>query len=157
MEIVDVRVEYPSGLTIIDRGSFDAEGEIVRVSVAMRDALVSVNAFEAPPLATATGDGFVATLIQSKGDTFDVVSVAEPASKPRSRLGARLVRASWSKDQRQQFGRFCHTLTVSSIVGAVGYVHAISDFSIWTAMNVAALVVIGVITYIVGMDSMNGE
>lgn len=80
-----------------------------------------------------------------------------PAASSRSRLGTRLVRASWSKDQRQQFGRFCHTLTVSSIVGLVGYVHAISEFSIWTATNVAALVVIGVITYIVGMDSMNGE
>ena len=157
MEFVDVRVEFPSGLTVIDRGSYDSDEQIVFISVPMRELLIAVKEMEPPPAVTATWDGFEATLIQSTGDSFDVVSVTELASKPRSRLGARLVRATWSKDQRQQFGRFCHTLTVSSIVGVVGYVHAISEFSIWAAMNVAALVVIGVITYIVGMDSMNGE
>ncbi|WJN72030.1 hypothetical protein [Burkholderia anthina] len=157
MEFVDVRVEFPSGLTIVDRASYDPDEQIVFISVPMREALVAVKEIEPPPAVTATWDGYEATLIQSTGDSFDVVSVTEVAAKPRSRLGARLVRASWSKDQRQQFGRFCHTLTVSSIVGVVGYVHAISEFSIWAAMNVAALVVIGVVTYVVGMDSMNGE
>ncbi|WP_407973098.1 hypothetical protein ACJ51O_36605 (plasmid) [Burkholderia pyrrocinia] len=157
MEFVDVRVEFPSGLSVVDRGSYDPDEQIVFISVPMRELLVAVKEMEPPPAITASWDGFEAMLVQATSDSFDVVSVTELVAKPRSRLGARLVRASWSKDQRQQFGRFCHTLTVSSIVGVVGYVHAISEFSIWAAMNVAALVAIGVITYIVGMDSMNGE
>ncbi|MBU9589498.1 hypothetical protein [Burkholderia multivorans] len=157
MEFVDVRVEFPSGLTLADRGSYDSDEQIVFISVPMRAMLDAAKEMEPPPAVTATWDGFEATLIEATADSFDVVSVTELGAKPRSKLGARLVRASWSKDQRQQFGRFCHTLTVSSIVGVVGYVHAISEISIWAAMNVAALVAIGVITYIVGMDSMNGE
>ncbi|QTB53462.1 hypothetical protein [Burkholderia pseudomallei] len=157
MQFVDVCIEYPSGVTIIDRGSYDADLGMVYVSARVRAVLAVVHDSEPPPTITASWDGNDAKLIQSTGDSFAVVSVVPPAASSRSRLGTRLVRASWSKDQRQQFGRFCHTLTVSSIVGLVGYVHAISEFSIWTAMNVAALVVIGVITYIVGMDSMNGE
>ncbi|WP_063553303.1 hypothetical protein [Burkholderia territorii] len=157
MEFVDVRIEFPSGLTVVDRGTYDPDERIVFISVPMRALLDAAKELEPPPVATATWDGFEATLIQATADSFDVESVTEVAARPRSKLGARLVRASWSKDQRQQFGRFCHTLTVSSIVGVVGYVHAISAFSIWDAMNVAALVVIGVVTYVVGMDSMNGE
>ena len=157
MEFVDVRVEFPSGLTVVDRGSYDSDEQIVFISVPMRELLIAVKEMEPPPVVTATWGGFEATLIQGTADSFDVASVTELAAEPRSRLSARLVRASWSKDQRQQFGRFCHTLTVSSIVGLVGYVHAIAEFSIWAAMNVAALVVIGVITYVIGMDSMNGE
>ncbi|MCA8205207.1 hypothetical protein LGM71_29645 [Burkholderia sp. AU33545] len=157
MEFVDVRVEFPSGLTVVDRGSYDSDEQIVFISVQMRELLIAVKEMEPPPVVTATWGGFEATLVQGTADSFDVASVTELAAEPRSRLSARLVRASWSKDQRQQFGRFCHTLTVSSIVGLVGYVHAIAEFSIWAAMNVAALVVIGVITYVIGMDSMNGE
>ncbi|HDR9086001.1 hypothetical protein VI03_08595 [Burkholderia vietnamiensis] len=157
MQFVEVCIEYPSGLSIVDRGSYDPEAGTVHVSARVRAVLAVVREGESPPIITASWDGNEAKLIQSTGESFAVVSVVPAAATPRSRLGARLVRASWSKDQRQQFGRFCHTLTVSSIVGVVGYVHAISEFSISTAMNVAALVVIGVITYIVGMDSMNGE
>ncbi|WP_176315830.1 hypothetical protein [Burkholderia vietnamiensis] len=157
MQFVDVCIEYPSGISIIDRGSYDAELGMVYVSARVRAFLAVMHESESPAVITASWDGNEAKLIQSTVDSFAVVSVEPPAASPRSRLGARLVRASWSKDQRQQFGRFCHTLTVSSIVGVVGYVHAISEFSIWAAMNVAALVVIGVVTYVVGMDSMNGE
>ena len=157
MQFVDVCIEYPSGISIIDRGSYDPELGMVYVSPRFRAVLAVVHNNESPPTITASWDGSEAKLIRSTDDSFAVVSVVAAAVASRSRLGARLVRASWSKDQRQQFGRFCHTLTVSSIVGVVGYVHAIAEFSIWAAMNVAALVVIGVITYIVGMDSMNGE
>ncbi|RQR26341.1 hypothetical protein DIE23_30035 [Burkholderia sp. Bp9143] len=157
MQFVDVCIEFPSGTTIIDRGSYDDQLGMVYVSSRVRACLAVAQESESPPEITASWDGYEAKLIHSTGGSFAVVSVVPPAASPRSRLGARLVRASWSKDQRQQFGRFCHTLTVSSIVGVVGYVHAISEFSIWAAMNVAALVVIGVITYVIGMDSMNGE
>ncbi|WP_147309881.1 hypothetical protein [Paraburkholderia sp. BL6669N2] len=52
------------------------------------------------------------------------------------------------------FGRFCHALTVASLVSFVGYWHSTSSWT-WSAiLNEAALAAIIVLTFTEGMDSM---
>jgi len=80
-----------------------------------------------------------------------------PGHECRAKLSIIPVAKAWSKDQRQQFGRFCHALSVASRVSFVGYWHSTSSWT-WSAiLNEAALAAIIVLTFTEGMDSMNGE
>lgn len=124
MEFVEVCIEFPSGLSIIDRGTYAPDLGIVYISARLRDFLAVVGQTESAPTITASWDGNEATLMESTADSFAVVEVRVSASVWRSWLSSRLIRSTWSKDQRQQYGRVCHALTVSAIVGIVGYANA---------------------------------
>ncbi|AOJ10059.1 hypothetical protein [Burkholderia mayonis] len=157
MQFVDICIEFPSGILIADCGTYDAELSMVYVSSRVRALLAAMQESESPPEITASWDGYEAELIHSAGDRFAVVSVVPPDSSLQSRLGARLVRASWSRDQRQQFGRYLHTLSAAALAGAVGLWHSTSSWELAEVFNVAILVLFSMVSFLAGMDSMNGD
>ncbi|CAD6556548.1 hypothetical protein LMG28727_06135 [Paraburkholderia kirstenboschensis] len=62
-----------------------------------------------------------------------------------------------SNDQRQQFGRFCHTLAAAAFLGAVGVWHSTKA---WTAADIkleVSLVASFMLTFVQGMISIKGE
>ncbi|RKT98944.1 hypothetical protein C7H84_34045 [Burkholderia sp. Nafp2/4-1b] len=157
MQFVEVCIEFPSGLSIIDRCTYAPDIGMVYISVRLRDFLAIVGQSESPPTITASWDGNEATLIQSTADSFAVIELWASPAVQRTWLSSRLIRSTWSKDQRQQYGRVCHALTVSAIVGIVGYANSAPGWTFQMARNIAAMIVVAVITFIVGMDSMNGD
>ena len=160
MEIVEITVEYPSGMVVTDQATFLREHQQVNASERLASVLREFSATEAPPVVTARIDGSSRSLDHRVDGSFSLSEAVIPDKGGKALpkwIPIRLGKA-WSKDQRQQFGRFCHGLTVASIVGFIGYWH--SNSGSWTAaavLNEAALAVIVVLTFIVGMDSMNGE
>ncbi|CAE6870172.1 hypothetical protein R69746_08358 [Paraburkholderia aspalathi] len=157
MEIVDIFVEYPSGMSIADRATLIQQLETVAPSERLAAILRELAASEAPPAVTAM-IGDVSVRLDARVDgTFSVSR--ESASSKKSRSGFRLFNLghSWSKDQRQQFGRFAHTLSAASAAGAIGYGHSTTVWTLAAVFNVSALVVLFVVLFLIGMDSMNGE
>ncbi|WP_321896746.1 hypothetical protein [Burkholderia cepacia] len=157
MEFVEVCIDFPSGLSVVDRCTYAPDIGMVYVSARLRDFLAIVGETGSPPTIMASWDGNGATLIQSTADTLAVVELRLSTALQRSWLSTRLIRSTWSKDQRQQYGRVCHALTVSAIVGIVGYANSAPGWTFQMVRNMAAMVVVAVITFIVGMDSMNGD
>jgi hypothetical protein len=159
MEIVEITVEYPSGMMITDRATLSRELQQVFPSERLASLLREFSLTEAPPAVGVLIDGLNAALDHRVDGTFsigvaDVLNVNLVGARKRTmfRLGK-----AWSKDQRQQFGRFCHSLTVASLAGFVGYWHSTASWTGAAILNEAALAAIIVLTFVVGMDSMNGE
>ncbi|MFL9995283.1 hypothetical protein PQR34_32200 [Paraburkholderia sediminicola] len=157
MRIVEIRVEYPSGITIVDRATFIQQLDNVVPSERLASILREFATSEAPPAVTAEIDGASLRLDARVDGTFSVSRESLALKKPVS--GFRLLNLgnSWSKDQRQQFGRFAHTLSAASAVGAIGYGHSTTVWTLAAAFNVSVLVVLFVVLFFIGMDSMNGE
>ncbi|MFL9886809.1 hypothetical protein PQR66_27470 [Paraburkholderia agricolaris] len=157
MQIVEIRVEYSSGITIVDRATFIQPLDNVVPSERLASILREFATSEAPPAVTAEIDGATLRLDARVDGTFSVSRESLTLNKPVS--GFRLLNLgnSWSKDQRQQFGRFAHTLSAASAVGAIGYGHSTTVWTLAAAFNVSVLVVLFVVLFFIGMDSMNGE
>ncbi|RKT10606.1 hypothetical protein B0G69_8036 [Paraburkholderia sp. RAU2J] len=155
MEIVEITVEYPSGMIVTDKATFSRELGQVIPSERLACLLREFSSTEAPPVVIALIDGLDVPLDHRVDGSFSV-SDTVVSNVDRKRSLIRLGKA-WSKDQRQQFGRFCHALTVASLAGFVGYWHSTSSWTGAAILNEAALGAIIVLTFIEGMDSMNGE
>ncbi|GAB6852647.1 hypothetical protein [Paraburkholderia kururiensis] len=155
MKIISVVVEFASGMDITDGASFDPDSMTVYLSERLRRLLLESDTTEAPPRITAQVDDAHLPVTSLDGQFIVRASAAEPA--PRSLLSFRRFGHAWSKEQRQQFGRFSHTLSAASIVGAVGYWHSTGTWTISAVLNEAVLVFLFVILFLRGMDSMNGE
>lgn len=157
MEIVDLVVEYPSGLSISDRATYVADLKIVHPSMRLAMILLELDATEAPPTAFAVFDGGEVELEAQLDGTFQVTGEVPETVPVETGFIATLLARAWTKDQRQQFGRFAHTLSAASLVGAIGYWHSTDDWSLHASLSVAFLIVACVILFVQGMKSMNGE
>lgn len=157
MELIDFSVEYPSGMTITDSASYLREMQQVYPSQRLRLILVAFAATEAPPAVTALIDGAPVRLDQHTDGSFSVGPTLPPAQSEG--VVGRLLQPFLdpTKEQRQQFGRFCHTLAAAAFLGAVGIWHSTQ---VWTFTEVkleASLVLSFVITFFQGMRSTKGE
>jgi hypothetical protein len=65
--------------------------------------------------------------------------------------------ATPSKDQRQQNGRYLHTLSAASIGGTVGYVHSASSWDLSSVVGASILASLGVVLWYAGYHAMKGE
>ncbi|HEX7934164.1 MAG TPA: hypothetical protein VF573_13975 [Paraburkholderia sp.] len=157
MEIIDIRVEYASGMTIADRAAFLPDlGEVClseRLAALVREFAMT----EAPPKVSATIRGRSVVLDQGVDGRFTMPKGASELL-PVPVWWLRVLQASIpkTKDQWQQFGRFMHTLSAASLIGAIGFWHSTSS---WTASNILSevnLLLAFVITYYEGMVSMKG-
>jgi hypothetical protein len=158
MEIIDIFVEYASGITITDRATFVPHLGEVCVSGRLAALVREFGLTEAPPKVSATIRGHTVTLDQGVGGNFSVPEGAmEPLPEPAWWLRILQAFVPQSTEQRQQFGRLTHTLSAASLIGAIGFWHSTSS---WTTSNILSevnLVLAFVITYYEGMVSMKGE
>lgn len=157
MEIVDLVVEYPSGLSISDRATYIADLEIVHPSTRVAAILRDLGDTEAPPTAFASIDGVEVELEPRLDGTFAVAGEMPEAEPKRGSFIAKHVGHAWTKDQRQQCGRYLHTLSAASGVGAIGFWHATHEWTPLAIFDAAVLLLFFVLLFIAGMDSMNGE
>ena len=112
---------------------------------------------EAPPAVSAMIDGASVQLDVRVDGNFSVIANTNEPNRIRTGLIATHFGHAWTKDQRQQFGRYVHTLSAASIVGAVGYWHSTQLWTVSAVFNVAMLCVWFVLLFYADMDSMNGE
>jgi hypothetical protein len=71
-----------------------------------------------------------------------------PSGRPRPGISPNThTIATPTKDQRQQNGRFLHTLSASSIGGAVGYVHSRSSWDLPTVIGAISLAAVGLVLW----------
>ncbi|WP_454875580.1 hypothetical protein [Paraburkholderia xenovorans] len=157
MEIVEIVVEYPSGMTISDRASYLRDAGQVYPSERLQAVIREFSISEAPPAVSVVIDGATVQLDSKIDGTFAVGNpvVGEQEDSLISLLLQPLLNPT--KDQRQQFGRFCHTLAAAAFLGAVGVWHSTQ---VWTLSEVkleASLVAGFVLTFIQGMISIKGE
>jgi hypothetical protein len=158
MQIVDVLVEFTSGVTISDRGTFLVGSARVQVSAQMADVLRLLSDAGLPPKVTARINGEVMPLEPDGIGMFRIAKTGVGGDRP--------IRFWWvlatlvkfpTRDQRQQFGRFMHTLSAAALIGAIGLWHSTSNWTATSIQNEINLFLAFVVTFYAGMVSMNGE
>lgn len=157
MEIVDIVVEYASGMAISDRVSYLRDADQVYPSERLQAVMREFSISEAPPAVSAVIDGVTVQLDWTTDGIFSVGDVI--GCRREDSLIGRVLQPFLdpTKDQRQQLGRFCHTLAAAAFLGAVGVWHSTQ---VWTLVDVkleASLVASFVLTFIQGMISIKGE
>ncbi|MFC0403179.1 hypothetical protein [Paraburkholderia rhizosphaerae] len=158
MQIVDVSVEFASGATISDRGTLLTGNSFVQVSGQLVKALRLMSDAGPPPKVTARINGRTMLLEPGGDGLFRIGSESVIAGQSTS-FWWKLVTLvnSPSREQRQQFARFMHTLSAASLIGAIGLWHSTSNWSAVNVLNEVDLCLAFVITFYAGMVSMNGE
>jgi hypothetical protein len=158
MEIVSVFVEYPSGLLLSDRATYQQETGQVCVSERLAAILREFLPTEARPAVSVVIDGRTRSLQQVSDREFAVLDGALETSVADS-FWSRLVSIfrSPTRDQRQQLGRFCHSVSVAALAGAVGLWHSTTNWTFSNVFNEAVLTVVFLLAFYEGMVSMNGE
>jgi hypothetical protein len=158
MEIIEIRLEYASGMTVTDRATFVPDLAEICTSERLASLVREFSVTEAPAKVSATIRGQLIELDQRVGGNFSVPKGAlESPPEPGRWLRGLQAFVPQTKDQRQQFGRLMHTLAAASLIGAIGFWHSTSS---WTASNILSevnLVLAFLITYYEGMVSMKGE
>ncbi|MDR5777090.1 MULTISPECIES: hypothetical protein [unclassified Caballeronia] len=154
MKLARVKVEYTCGLTLTDRVSLDVISGVVAIPPRLALLMTVMQEAECSPVFSLDYKGYVLPVSTRPDGTYVVSVPPDPGPGLRDRLYAI---ANPSKDQRQQNGRYLHTLSAASIGGAVGYAHS-SAVWVWaTALGTAALVVLGVVLWYAGFLHMKGE
>ncbi|TGP40256.1 hypothetical protein EN871_28950 [bacterium M00.F.Ca.ET.228.01.1.1] len=157
MEIIEIRIDYPSGMSITDRASYLADAGHVYPSERLQAVLREFCISEAPPVASAVIDGANVQLDSTTDGSFKRGETKADGSK-RSLMAILLQPfLTPTKDQRQQIGRFLHALAAAACLGAVGVWHSTS---VWTFAEIkleASLVGAFVLTFVQGMIAIKGE
>ncbi|MEI7296991.1 hypothetical protein WCQ02_33100 [Paraburkholderia tropica] len=155
MEIVSVVVVYAGGMEISEGASLDPSTEVVYVSERLRQILRDCDTTEVPPRLMVVISGERYALVHQAGEFRRGDAIARMPTQPLLPFGN--FGHAWNKDQRQQFGRFAHTLSAASIAGAAGFWHSTTVWTFTAVADVVVLVFLFVILFLRGMDSMNGE
>lgn len=157
MEIIEIFIEYPSGMSIADRASYMSEAGQVFPSERLQACLREFSVTEAPPAVSAVIDGETVRLDSRTDGSFSVGDTL-PESQAAG-IFARLLQPFTvpTEDQRQQFGRFCHTIAAAAFLGAVGVWHSTQQWTLESVRLEVSLVLSFVVTFVRGMHSMRGE
>ncbi len=153
MKLAKVKVEYTGGTTITERVTLDPATGQVTLPPRLHALLKAMDETECSPAFGLEYGGHILSVVASDG-TYKVSIPEEATPGFRQVLNAILYP---SKDQRQQNGRYMHTLSAASIGGAVGYVHAAPMLDLQTVVGAAGLGALGVLLWYGGLLAMKGE
>jgi hypothetical protein len=158
MEIIKIKVEFPGGLTITDSATWrEREGQVC-VSERLKQVLRELDVTEAPPVVTATCRGQTVLMEVTSGGDFRFKSGQIVRQVPKGVLEQfRQIVVQPSKDQRQQFGRFLHTLSAGATIGAIGFWHSTTKWNVANDFSIGSLCIAAVILFYLGIVSMDGE
>ncbi len=154
MKLAKVKVEYTGGTTITERVTLDPATGQVHLPPRLWALMEKMDETECSPAFGLEYMGFVLPVSVLADGKYTVSIPTQPQAGIRQVLNAIAYPA---KDQRQQNGRYLHTLSAASIGGAVGYVHAASTVDVQTVVGAASLAGLGVLLWYVGFRAMKGE
>lgn len=158
MEIITIKVEFPGGLTITDSATWRERDGQVCISERLKQVLRELDVTEAPPVVTATCRGQTVLMgLTSSGD-FRFKSGQIVRQLPKGVMAQfRQIALQPSKDQRQQIGRFLHTLSAGATIGAIGFWHSTTQWNLANDFSVGSLCIAAVLLFYFGIISMDGE
>jgi hypothetical protein len=157
MEIVEVSIEFPSGMVITDHATYFPDIGQIQPSERLLFLLRHLGESEAPPTVTVLLAGTAVRADLRIDGNFEVDANEMKSAVQPPTFSQRLFGHDWTKDQRQQFGRLCHSFTVVSLVGAAGILHSVKTWTASELLSEAALIFAVVVTFLLGMNSMNGD
>ncbi len=142
--------EEVSGKAQIDR----AKGVVTlpaRFSVSIDRARSAGEGFEI----VAHDNGYKYQLVHQDADQYRLDS----DSRRRDGFGYLAWRAIIEphKDQRQQYGRFAHTLSAAALIGLVGYFKSVQTWSLLAAWEIFCLLIGSVVLFVVGAVLSKGD
>ncbi len=154
MKLATVKVEYTCGLTLTDRVTLNVASGEIHLPPRLIAVMAKMDESECSPAFSLEYLGYVLPVEVGPNGSFDVL-LPPTLSSGFKRVIHSIVYPT--KDQRQQNGRFLQTLSVASLVGAVGYVHAAARWDLQTALNTATLVGFGVASWYAGFMALKGD
>jgi hypothetical protein len=153
MKLAKVKIEYSSGTTIVDRVSLDPVTGRVYLAPRVLALINTMEQSECSPSFSLQYKGYVLPVAAASGE----YSVSMPVEHGTAFGKVMHSIAVPSKEQRQQNGRYLHTLSAASIGGAAASWHAALGQG-WDAFVLPGfLAIAGVLLWYAGIWSMEGE
>jgi hypothetical protein len=151
MKLAKVSVEYTCGLTLVDKMSFDVARRAESIPPRLGRLMGVMKDNDCSPTLTMEYEGYFGT--SNRGARWQLLRDVDVSEWP---AGAAVVNsiAFPTKEQRQQNGRLLHTFSAAYVIGAFGYVNAVTRWDAMTVFNAVSLVVLGVIFWYVGFLHM---
>jgi hypothetical protein len=154
MKLAIVRVEYSSGTVLVDRASLNEKTGEILLPPRLDELMEVMGKRERSQTFTLEYRSYVLPVAISASGGCSVEVPKVPTAIGRRMLHAILLP---SKDQQQQNGRFLHTLSAASFVGAVGYAHSLPSWTVSTLADAVSLAGLGVLLWAIGFYLMKGD
>ncbi|CAG9186082.1 hypothetical protein [Cupriavidus pampae] len=135
------KIDRPKGLVTLP----------TRISASIDRAKSAGEGFEV----VAHDNGYLYPLLHVSGSQYRL----DASSRQRHGLLSLAWRAITAphKDQRQQYGRFAHTLSAAALIGFVGYVNSVPAWSLYAALQAFCLFSGGVVLFMAGAVLAKGD
>lgn len=158
MEIIEIDIEFPGDLSITDKATWNTETGEIHTSERLKQILRDLRVTEALPLITATCHGQTAPVEATANGDFRLASgaVMLPPSKGLLARFRQVIRRP-TKDQRHEMGRYLHTLSAASIIGAIGFWHTTKNWDWQNILSETNLWIAGVLVFYMGIICINGD
>lgn len=153
--LIKVTFVATSGEEVSGKAKIDRSSSIVtlptRISASIDRAKAAGEGFEV----VAHDNGYKYPLVHVDGVRYHL----DAGSRQREGFWNQAWRAITAphKDQRQQYGRFAHTLSAAALIGAVGYVNSIPAWSLYAAWQAFCLISCGVVLFVAGAVLVKGD
>jgi hypothetical protein len=143
-KIVQISLEYRSGLVVSDGAVFDPDTGLLWFSETLTESIVDRLAEEGLPFITASIDqNRVVVEIHRSG----IELVGRSPSTVRAH----------SIELRRQVGRTLHTLGVACLLGFVGVAHTVAHYNRQTVLSLIELGTLAVVFFVMGSLPFRGD
>jgi hypothetical protein len=158
MLVIEIEIEYAGGIIVVDKATWNEETGDLHVSERLKQIVRTLDSTEARPSITATCYGQAIDIEPASDGDFRIAPGQVVTRPPKGviALFRQTVRQP-SKEQRQQVGRYLHTLSAASAIGAIGFWHSTNNWNWQNALSEANLWIAAVIIFCMGIICMNGD
>jgi len=162
MKEITVQVMEPSGIEHIGRAMLNPTTGVIYVTDGFARFLASLDVENAELWPTATiGAHTVPVLFRAvkepSGNGLFILDPIVHSELTEGRCSVLSILGDWDRDQWQQFGRFSHTVCASALIGLIGYVHSVENWSAGKITAAAALASAAVILFFIGIYAVKGD
>jgi len=147
--LIKVTFTCTSGEETTGKAQYDRASGLVTLPGSFQALVEQARAAGIGCALVAHEDGFQLPLVHQAGAAY--------------RMDRSLLPQAWkavvepTKEQRQQSGRFAHTLSAAAVIGAAGYLGTNHTWSVRAVTDVMGLVGIGVVLFFAGAILSTGE
>lgn len=153
--LIKVTFISTAGEEVTGQAQFDPGPGLVTLPLRLVELVQRAEAAGVGYALAAHEDGYRCRLIGVRENVYRI----DRSQRHRETMLAQVLKAlaAPTKDQRQQYGRFAHTLSAAAIIAAAGYLGTNRTWDVSAAIEVLALISTGVVLFLTGAVLSKGD
>ena len=154
-KLIKVILRSTSGDETSGRAAILADSDVVVLPSRLVQQIESSKAAGEAYVLAASEDGYEIPLVHVEAATFRLNRQGRARKSLWSVVRSALLAPT--RDQRQQYGRFAHTLSAAALIGAASYFSGSRTWTLGAVFDVATLIAVTVVLFVVGAVLSKGD